>query len=155
LAWHPETDALFSSEHGPSGEFGLFGRDIINVIVKGGNYGWPLVLGDANINPYRDPIIMWTSATPPAGMAFWNSDLFVATLRSQALIRIKLTPSGNTYEATDIDRLFADDWYRGIYGRLRDAVVGPDGALYILTSNHDGRGRALKDDDKILRLTLK
>jgi len=155
LTWHPETGDLFSSEHGPSGEFGLYGRDIVNVIVKGGNYGWPLVLGDANIDPYLDPIIMWTKATPPAGMDFWDNHLFVATLRSQALIRIEIKPSGNTFEVTEIDRLFADDWYRGIYGRLRDAVVGPDNALYILTSNYDGRGRPREDDDKILRLTLK
>lgn len=41
LAWHPETGDLFSSEHGPSGEYGLRGRDIVTVIVRGGNYGWP------------------------------------------------------------------------------------------------------------------
>jgi len=155
LAWHPENGDLFSSEHGPSGEFGLYGRDIINVIVKGGNYGWPLVLGDANIDPYLDPIIMWTKATPPSGITFWDKRLFVTTLRSQALVRIEIKQSGNNYEITGIDRLFADDWYSGLYGRLRDAVVGPDNALYILTSNYDGRGRPLEDDDKILRLTLK
>jgi len=155
LAWHPETNDLFSSEHGPSGEFGLYGRDIINVIVKGGNYGWPLVLGYANIDPYLDPIIMWLKATPPSGIAFWDNRLFVASLRSKALVRIEIKQSGNTYEVIDIDRLFADDWYSGIYGRLRDAVVGPDNALYILTSNYDGRGKPLEDDDKILRLTIK
>ena len=155
LTWHPKTGDLFSSEHGPSGEFGLFGRDIINVIIKGGNYGWPLVLGDANIEPYLDPIIMWTKATPPAGIAFWDNRLFVASLRSQTLLRIDIEKSGNIYEITGIDRLFADDWYSGIYGRLRDVVVGPDNALYLLTSNYDGRGTPLEDDDKILQLTLK
>ncbi len=155
LAWHPETGALFSSEHGPSGEFGLYDRDIINIIVKGGNYGWPRVLGDANTDPYIDPIIMWLRATPPSGMTFWNNHLFVATLRSQALIRIDVALSGDSYEVTAIDRLFANDWSNGTYGRLRGAVAGPDHALYILTNNQDGRGRPREGDDKILRLTLK
>jgi quinoprotein glucose dehydrogenase len=155
LAWHPETDTLFSSEHGPSGEFGLYNKDIINVIEKGGNYGWPLVLGDANIDQYIDPIIMWTQATPPSGMSFWNGHLFVATLGSQTLIRIGLALSGDLYEVKYIDRLLALDWSSGTYGRLRDVVVGPDNALYVLTNNHDGRGRPQEGDDKILRLILK
>ncbi len=152
LAWHPETGSLFSSEHGPSGEFGLRDKDIINVIEKGGNYGWPLVLGDANVDPYIDPIIMWERATPPGGMTFWNNRLYVATLRSEALVRIDVEPAGDIYEVTNIDRLFASDWFSGTYGRLRDAVVGPDDALYVLTSNHDGRGRPREGDDRILRI---
>ncbi|MDD4289615.1 MAG: PQQ-dependent sugar dehydrogenase, partial [Atribacterota bacterium] len=116
LAWHPETGILFSSEHGPSGEFGLRDKDIINIIEKGGNYGWPLVLGDANVEPYIDPIIMWPQATPPSGMTFWNNDLFVATLRSRALLRIRMTLKDDSYEITAIDRLFAADWSNGTYG---------------------------------------
>ncbi len=152
LAWHHETGSLFSSEHGPSGEFGLRGKDIINVIEKGGNYGWPLVLGRANVEPYLDPIIMWERATPPGGMTFWNGRLYVATLRSRSLIRIDLERAGDGYEVVSIDRLFANDWFSGVYGRLRDAVVGPDGALYVLTSNRDGRGSPRSGDDRILRI---
>jgi len=128
---------------------------MINIINKGGNYGWPLVLGDANIDPYIDPIIMWPQATPPSGMTFWNGALFVATLRSQALIRIDITQSDDSYEVTGIDRLFSNDWFSGTYGRLRNAVVGPDNALYVLTNNRDGRGVPQEGDDKILRITLK
>lgn len=155
LAWHPETGDLFSSEHGPSGEFGLRDKDMINMIEKGGNYGWPLVLGKANIEPYIDPIIMWPIATPPSGMSFWNGKLYLATLRSQALIRIGLAKTIDSFEVTHIDRLFANDWFNGTFGRLRDAVVGPDNALYVLTNNHDGRGRPREGDDKILRIRLK
>ncbi|MFO8112260.1 MAG: PQQ-dependent sugar dehydrogenase [Desulfosalsimonadaceae bacterium] len=153
IAWHPETGDLFSSEHGPSGEYGLRDKDIINVIKKGGNYGWPLVLGDAGVDPYIDPIIMWPRATPPSGMAFWNNALYVATLRSEALVRINVEPAGDSYDVKRIDRLFASDWFEGTYGRLRDAVTGPDDALYVLTSNRDGRGSPRDGDDKILRLT--
>ncbi len=155
IAWHPETGDLFSSEHGPSGEFGLRDKDIINIIEKGGNYGWPLVLGDANVEPYIDPIIMWPQATPPSGMTFWNGRIFLATLRSEALIRIDVSLSNGKYEVNSIDRLFAEDWFSGTFGRLRNAVVGPDNALYVLTNNHDGRGRPREGDDKILRLTLR
>jgi len=153
LAWHPETGDLFSSEHGPSGEFGLRARDEINTIFPGGNYGWPIVVGAADKEPFIDPLIMWPRATPPSGMAFWDDSLFVATLRSRALLRIELQTSGEDYKVKKIERLFATDWSNGIFGRLRDAVAGPDGALYVLTSNRDGRGSPLPGDDRILRLT--
>lgn len=155
LAWHPRTRVLFSSEHGPSGEFGLRGKDIINLIEKGGNYGWPHALGAANLDEYIDPLIMWTDATPPSGMTFWNNKLYVATLGSQALVRIDFQKAGDSYEAVSIDRLFTDGAFRGTHGRLRDEVTGPDGALYVLTSNLDGRGNPRQGDDRILRLTLK
>jgi glucose/arabinose dehydrogenase len=51
--------------------------------------------------------------------------------------------------------LLALDWSSGTYGRLHDVVVGPNNALYVLTNNHDGRGKPQEGDDKILRLTLK
>jgi quinoprotein glucose dehydrogenase len=155
LSWHPETGSLFSSEHGPSGEYGLRGMDIINEIINGGNYGWPFVLGAANVDGYIDPLIMWIRATPPSGMTFWNNSLYVATLRSEALVRVGFEPAGDSHEVKSIDRLFADDWFNGKYGRLRDAVVGPDGALYVLTNNRDGRGNPRQGDDRILRLIRK
>lgn len=155
ITWHPETGTLFSSEHGPTGEFGLYNRDEINVVKKGANYGWPLVFGAAHTEPYIDPIIMWENATPPSGMTFWNNQLFVATLRSQALIRIDLELINGLYQIKSIDRLFAYDMFSGNFGRLRDAVVGPDSALYVLTNNYDGRGWPLEGDDKIIRLSLK
>ncbi|HQQ10413.1 MAG TPA: PQQ-dependent sugar dehydrogenase [Synergistales bacterium] len=155
LAWHPERGDLFSSEHGPSGEFGLRARDEINSIIPGGNYGWPIVVGAAGKDPFIDPLIMWPRATPPSGMAFWDDSLFVATLRSKALLRIELQASGEGYNVKGIERLFATDWSNGTFGRLRDAVAGPDGALYVLTSNRDGRGSPLPGDDRILRITLK
>jgi glucose/arabinose dehydrogenase len=146
------TGDLFSSEHGPSGEFGLGGKDIINVIRKGGNYGWPLVVGKAGKEPYLDPLIMWEQATPPSGMTFFNDALYVATLGSRALVRIRLAQRPGDYEVTGIERLFVRKWSDGTYGRLRDVVAGPDGNLYVLTNNRDRRGNPHKDDDRILRL---
>jgi quinoprotein glucose dehydrogenase len=179
LAWHPATGELFASEHGPSGEFGLGGHDEINVIVRGANYGWPRAIGAPGVPPYRDPLVVWkTPTTPPSGIAFWRGDLYVATLRSQALMRIALARAGespratndaplsgragNGYRVTRIERWFAGAASESSRpsisgddrpGRLRDAVAGPDGALYVLTNNRDGRGRPREGDDRILRIT--
>jgi glucose/arabinose dehydrogenase len=157
IAWKPGTKSLFASEHGPSGEFGRFGHDEINIILKGGNYGWPAVIGAPGRKPYIDPVVVWKKATPPSGMTFYNGnllkhlkgDLFVATLRSRALVRIKLDRGDNV---TGIERWFASDYNDGKYGRIRDVVEGPDGAIYFLTNNTDGRGSPLPGDDRIYRI---
>jgi glucose/arabinose dehydrogenase len=158
IAWQPETGRMFESEHGPSGEFARFANDEINIIVKGGNYGWPKVIGASGSKNYVDPLIVWKEATPPSGITFYGGgmlkdfrgDLFVATLRSEALIRIRPDPKGEKVEY--IERWFAKDPDSGKYGRLRDVVEGPDGALYFLTSNRDGRGSPRPGDDKIYRI---
>ncbi|MGQ3683449.1 MAG: PQQ-dependent sugar dehydrogenase [Candidatus Loosdrechtia sp.] len=155
LAWHPETGHLFISDHGPSGEFGLRGRDMIKVIQPGGNYGWPETVGYIEKNKYLNPLVMWVHAVPPSGVEFYNGDLFIATLRSQALIRIQTGHQGEyKYEVKKIERWFATDEFRGTYGRLRDVVAGPGGQLYILTNNRDGRGSPRPGDDKILRVSF-
>jgi quinoprotein glucose dehydrogenase len=155
ITWHPLTRMLFASDHGPSGEFGLQGMDLLKVVRKGGNYGWPAVIGETGIDPYIDPLIMWEKATPPGGIAFLGEDLFIATMRSRALIRVGLATENDSYEVESIERLFARDANEGVYGRLRDVVRGPDGNLYVLTTNRDGRGKAGPEDDRILRLAPK
>ncbi len=160
LSWHPETRDLFESEHGPSGEYLLFANDEINVIIKGGNYGWPEVVGAPAKKPYIDPLIVWKKTTPPSGITFHDgrllpqlkNDLFVATLRSQALIRVKMERVKERYRVTAIERWFVTDDDEGKYGRLRDVVEGPEGALYFMTNNRDGRGRPRPGDDKIYRI---
>jgi quinoprotein glucose dehydrogenase len=154
LAWDPRTGQLFASEHGPSGEGGLRAYDEINVIRPGANYGWGLMVGAPGRPGYADPLVAWPDVTtPPSGMAFWRGDLFVASLASQALLRIALAREGDGWQATRIERWFVPQrGARGTHGRLRDAVVGPDGALYLLTNNRDGRGAPRPGDDRILRL---
>ncbi len=161
IAWHPETGALFGSEHGPSGEFGKFANDEINIIEKGGNYGWPDAIGGPGLKGMIDPIIVWKKTTPPSGMTFYSGDmlshlkgdLFVATLKSEALIRIKF--QSDKRRPLKIERWFAYDSEKGEYGRLRDVIQGPDGALYFLTSNKDGRGETEQGDDRIYRIISK
>ena len=163
LSWHPETGDLFESEHGPSGESFRFAHDEINVIAKGGNYGWPNVIGAPGQKPYIDPLIVWKKTTPPSGITFYNGkllphlrgNLFVATLRSESLIRVKLQTEGGRYHVAALERWFAENGQDGKYGRIRDVVVGPDGALYFLTNNRDGRGTPRDGDDKIYRIAPK
>lgn len=161
ICWQSGTNRMFESEHGPTGEFGHFANDEINIILRGGNYGWPKVIGAPGIRPYIDPIIVWKKTTPPSGITFYKGellkhlkgDLFVATLSSQTLIRIRL--NGNGKGVKRIERWFANGYEEGKFGRIRDVVEGPDGALYFLTNNTDGRGIPHPGDDKIYRIVPK
>lgn len=158
------TAELFESEHGPSGEYGSLGHDEVNRIVRGGNYGWPTVIGAPSDPRFVDPLVVWKKASPPSGIAFCSGrllpafagDLFVASLGGKALVRITFAPAGATFEPTRIDRWFsAAPGDEGTYGRIRDVVEGPDGALYFLTNNTDGRGTPRPGDDRILRIVPK
>jgi glucose/arabinose dehydrogenase len=156
LAWQPQTGELFASEHGPTGEFGLQARDEINLIKPGGNYGWPDATCAVSRPELIDPLICWPeAAVPPGGIAFAGNDLLIATLKSEALIRVRFVRSADQYRATDIQRWFASPRSAGRYGRMRDVVRGPDGVFYVLTSNRDGRGRPGPGDDRILRISLR
>ncbi len=153
LAWHPASGALFASEHGPTGEFGLQAYDEVNVIWRGANYGWPRAVGAPGLDGLEDPILVWAEdAVPPAGMAFHGGDLFLGALGSGALVRISLAPTGEGYRVTAIENWFARSRRDSILGRIRDVVEGPDGHLYFLTSNRDGRGDPRPGDDHIYRL---
>ncbi len=153
LAWHPETGELFISEHGPSGEYGLRAHDEINVVRKGGNYGWPLAVGAPGLKDYVDPLVTWKDrAVPPAGIAFWKGDLYLAALGAGSLVRIGVARAGDGWRVTRIERWFADGPASSVLGRLRAVRVGPDGMLYFTTSNRDGRGKPRPGDDKIYRL---
>jgi glucose/arabinose dehydrogenase len=153
LVWHPRTGQLFASEHGPTGEQGRCCHDEINLIVPGGNYGWPEIAGAGGAPRYRDPVSeSGTGNRPPGGLSFgppgpWAEHLFWATLRGGQLWRLTLSADGASTVAEE-QLIF------GEYGRLRALAVGPDGALYLGTSNRDGRGRPQPGDDRLLRLTL-
>ncbi|WP_234553344.1 PQQ-dependent sugar dehydrogenase [Thermus caliditerrae] len=145
LAWHPETGELFSSEHGPSGEQG-FGHDEVNRILPGGNYGWPRVVGRGNDPRYQDPLYLWPQGFPPGNLAFWRGVLYVAGLRGEALLRLVLEGEKGHWRVVRVETALSG------YGRLREVQLGPDGALWVTTSNRDGRGRVRPNDDKVLRL---
>lgn len=142
LAWHPVTGQLFATEHGPTG------NDEVNIIQPGGNYGWPVVQARAGRSQFIDPILVFSPSVAPTGATFFQDEFFFTTLRGEHLHRVTLQPPDFRQVQRD-QRLL-----EGEYGRLRDAVVGPDGALYITTSNRDGRGSPDLADDRILRFAL-
>jgi glucose/arabinose dehydrogenase len=138
--WQPDTARLISTEHGPSGSDGPQGFDEVNEIREGANYGWPEVFGDDH-GDFTAPLKVYEEAIAPSGAVFWRGDFVFATLRGEALRRL------------DLDSGADEVLLEGEYGRLRTVRVGPDGALYVLTSNRDGRGSPEDSDDRVLRVT--
>jgi glucose/arabinose dehydrogenase len=121
-------------------EFGQDRFDEVNVIEPGRNYGWPEVEGTGGGRRYTDPIVTWrTSEASPSGAAISGRTLYVAALRGERLWLVPL--DGGTAKAE----------FTGLYGRLRTVAVAPDGALWLTTSNTDGRGNERDGDDRILR----
>jgi glucose/arabinose dehydrogenase len=130
-------------------EHGTDVNDEVNVIVAGGNYGYPCVTGAAAPGPIPDGCgppadyvpPAWASGSPTlatSGATFlvgsswgdWEGDLAVSTLKEEDLRRFSVSPSGAlTFEETVLD---------GRFGRLRAVVIGPDGALYVSTANGPG-----------------
>ena len=146
---HPVTGRLWTIEHGPRG------GDELNIPRAGRNYGWPIVShgveysgrpvgsGLRSMPGMENPIATWTPVIAPGGMAFyegnlfpaWKGNLLISGLRSRALVRLELKGDTVTHE----ERLL-----REVGARIRDVGIGPDGAVYVVTDEWDGR---------ILRLT--
>jgi glucose/arabinose dehydrogenase len=125
-------------------EFGQNTWDEVNQIVAGANYGWPTVEGRANDPRFRDPIVTWTTAeASPSGATIDGDTLYVAALRGQRLWSVPLDGNGGAGTPTSL--------LQGQYGRLRTVERAPDGALWVTTSNRDGRGTPAATDDRVLR----
>jgi glucose/arabinose dehydrogenase len=113
---------------------------------QGRNYGWPTVegVGPTRGGRFVNPLITWpTSQASPSGDAVVGDSLYVATLQGRCLYRI---PIEGTRLGTPT-RLLA-----GRFGRLRTVARAPDGALWVMTSNRDGRGQPRPGDDRIIRV---
>jgi aldose sugar dehydrogenase len=140
LAWNPNNGILYESEHGD------IQNDEINILVSGGNYGWPIYQGNNNAPGYISPLIVYTNFTlAPSGMAFYNNKLYVAGLRGSQVRVINLSDNGTSIAGQK--SLFTQ------FGRVRD-VVAHNGYIYICTSNTDGRGIPQIGDDKIIRIKV-
>lgn len=123
-------------------EFGQDAFDELNLIRPGDDYGWPEVEGEGGGDRYVDPALTWTTdEASPAGLAFAGDHLWMAALRGERLWRI--TVDGR--RGTDPKAFLT-----GEHGRLRTVATAPDGALWLTTSNNDGRGTPGPDDDRIL-----
>jgi glucose/arabinose dehydrogenase len=146
LDWQPRSRRLFVTE------FGAEDRDEVNIIRRGGNYGWPDAKGgDTGGGRYIGAA--WDTGSgnvAPSGAAFvkrrgsaWTGNFVFGTLRGEHLARMRVSGS----RVLGVERLFEDR-----FGRIRNVVEGPDGALYLLTSNRDGRGDPSSGDDRIIRV---
>ncbi|HEU4611413.1 MAG TPA: PQQ-dependent sugar dehydrogenase [Kofleriaceae bacterium] len=146
--------ALAIAEHGPSGELGRSGHDRVFLVrdPAGANLGWPRVYGCQTREGFATPALTWVTAVPPGGAAFyrdgsiraWRGELVIGTLGSHHLHRVRFGRDG---------RVVAHHTELSDRGRLRTVAIGPDGELYVMTSNCDGRGECPRRGDAILRIT--
>lgn len=142
-ALHPQTGKLWLHEHGARG-----GNEI-NIPEAGKNYGWPVIthgidysgapIGIGKAAPgMEQPRYFWVPSIAPSGMAFytgdafpaWKGNLFVGALAGQRLVRLELDDESVKHE----ERLLGD-----LVERIRDVRSGPDGLIYVLTDNSNGR----------------
>jgi glucose/arabinose dehydrogenase len=154
LCFQHITNQLFSVEHGPSGFDGPGGGDEVNIIQKGANYGWPLVSHENKKAGTIAPLLVFTPAVAPSACTFYQGNLipqfdgnmFFAALKGEGLWRIQFKKD-NPSVISQFEKMSDIN-----YGRLREVVEGPDGALYFTTSNRDGRGTPATNDDRILKI---
>lgn len=145
LAWDDD-DRLFAVEFGPEVD------DEVNLVEPGANYGWPEVTGPAEREEYVDPVITWEDVTTasPSGADVAGGSLWVAALRGERLWQAPLAGGEGADALGEPEERFTGD-----HGRLRTVVATPEGdALWVTTSNEDGRGQPAADDDRILRVPL-
>lgn len=144
IALRPGTKEIWTHEHGPKG------GDEVNVLRAGANYGWPaitygidysgaIISDKAALPGMEQPLLYWVPSIAPSGMDFyagdrfpqWRGDLFVGALAARELRRIDLDGSG---------RVLGQESLLGeLKQRIREVRCGPDGYVYVLTDESDGK----------------
>ena len=146
LALHPSTRQLWEAEHGPRG------GDEVNIILRGHNYGWPVITYGKNYSGtiisklthhegMDQPVFHWTPSIAVCGIAFyegsqfpeWKNNLLATSLKYERLHRVEL----------DGMNMVKDEIIYEAESRVRDVEVGPDGIIYV----------ALEDPGRIVKLT--
>lgn len=144
LAWD-DRGRLWSTEHGRSGL--QTGYDEVNIIERGGNYGWPTIQGDATREGMKAPTLHSGPSTTwaPASAAYKDGKIFFGGLKGERV-----------YEAdTRTNPPIIKEYFVNTFGRVRTVTVGPDNSLYLTTSNKDGRGAPTSEDDRIIKVEPK
>lgn len=147
-AFNPWNGTVWVNEHGPKG------GDEINIAERGQNFGWPLATHGINYSGLKipeakgelvegtvKPLHVWQVSPGVSGMVFydggrfkaWDHSVFIGALATEELIRLKVEDG----RVVDEERLLKER-----KERIRDVRQGPDGYLYVLTD--DGNGKLLK-----------
>ncbi len=128
-------------------EFGPTKNDEINLINAGQNYGWPSQ--ECSGGDFIDPLICYDPSIEPGGIVFYSGNklelegfMIMATLRASHLFKLDINEEGMISQKSILSGI----------GRIRDVIEDPDGNLYIITSNTDGKGFPDSTDDKLLRI---
>lgn len=149
-----DATTMVVSDHGPSSDTNRTGHDELNLAKAGDNLGWPTIYACESRTGMVTPRITWKTAAPPGGLVLyrgtaipeWTHSILIGTLASTHLQRVVLDdstpPKVRTHEV----------YFEGELGRIREVIVGPDGVLYITTSNCDGRGSCPATKDRVLRI---
>jgi len=143
IAWD-DKGRLYASE------FGQNTWDELNLIEEGNNYGWPQVEGASDQDAeFTDPLVQWRpDEASPSGIAYAEGAIWMTGLNGERLWRIDVEDDGRVVGEPEA-------FFVGEFGRLRDVEAAPDGSLWLVTSNTDGRGDPADEDDRILRLELR
>lgn len=143
LDWQPRSGRLIATEHGPDGD------DEVNLIRQGQNYGWPEARGEEH-GSFAAPLVVYPDSIAPSGATFvrlpgseWSGDYLIGALVGEQIRRLSFDGARVTRD---------EPLFEGELGRVRTVVEGPDGALYALTNNRDGRGTPREGDDRIVRI---
>jgi glucose/arabinose dehydrogenase len=143
LAIHPETGDVWADEHGPQG------GDELNLIQPGKNYGWPVIGFGVNYTTglaihsgthrqgMEQPVRVWVPSIGISGMMFytgdkfpqWRGNMFIGGMAGQQLSRLTLNARRIVNEETLVQGM----------GRIRDIRQGPDGFIYLVTDDRDGK----------------
>ena len=156
LAIHPDTGELWADEHGPQG------GDELNRIEAGKNYGWPVIGFGVNYTTglaihrgthrqgMEQPAKIWVPSIGISGMMFytgdkfpeWKGNLFIGGMAGQQLSRLTLSGRNVVNEELLVQR----------QGRVRDIRQGPDGFIYLVTDDRDGKPTPIYRIEPVARL---
>lgn len=137
---------LWSSEHGRS--VPLSGYDEINLIIAGGNYGWPEIQGNEVKSGMITPVLQSGSQTTwaPGDLVIANNHVIFSGLKGESIYTARIQDETLTNFRQELT---------GAFGRIRSLTVDPTNTwLYFTTSNRDGRGEPKQNDDKVVRIKL-
>jgi len=141
FAWNMQ-GTMYETESGPTK------NDEINLITPGSNYGWPQVQCYTNDDTFVNPLKCFDPGLEPGGIIFYSGDkldlgnnMILASQKATILFKVEINDND-----ANLERILS-----GV-GRIRDVSQGPDGYIYIITTNTDGKAFPAPDDDKLLRI---